>query len=180
MEKETNKLSRAEVSIKDDAPKNVTLKKVDELECNKEGVSEEEDIEEGTSGDDEEGSEERESDDESVLEEKTRMDIRKKVKCSDFRTPEPNLGQIFVVNCLMIEKLKVGCELEGKKKEIRKHEFKPGNAFVRYCECFAPGIYCDGCNYVNYHNNVENEATKREAIEATLERNLNASRPKKK
>ncbi|KAH9762368.1 protein tesmin/TSO1-like CXC 5 [Citrus sinensis] len=49
---------------------------------------------------------------------------------------------------------------------------------VPYCECFASGIYCDGCNCVNCHNNVENEAARREAVEATLERNPNAFRPK--
>jgi len=48
----------------------------------------------------------------------------------------------------------------------------------RYCECFASGIYCDGCNCVNCFNNVENEAARREAVEATLERNPNAFRPK--
>ncbi|KAL2321277.1 hypothetical protein Fmac_030246 [Flemingia macrophylla] len=47
-----------------------------------------------------------------------------------------------------------------------------------YCECFASGIYCDGCNCVNCFNNVENEASRREAVEATLERNPNAFRPK--
>lgn len=52
------------------------------------------------------------------------------------------------------------------------------NSMIRYCECFASGIYCDGCNCVNCHNNVENEAARREAVEATLERNPNAFRPK--
>lgn len=52
------------------------------------------------------------------------------------------------------------------------------NFFIRYCECFASGVYCDGCNCVNCHNNVENEAARREAVEATLERNPNAFRPK--
>ncbi|XP_022893371.1 protein tesmin/TSO1-like CXC 5 isoform X2 [Olea europaea var. sylvestris] len=49
---------------------------------------------------------------------------------------------------------------------------------VVYCECFASGVYCDGCNCVNCHNNVENEAARSEAVEATLERNPNAFRPK--
>lgn len=49
---------------------------------------------------------------------------------------------------------------------------------VRYCECFASGVYCDGCNCVNCHNNNENEAARREAVEATLERNPTAFRPK--
>lgn len=49
---------------------------------------------------------------------------------------------------------------------------------TRYCECFASGIYCDGCNCVNCCNNVENEGARRDAVEATLERNPNAFRPK--
>ena len=48
----------------------------------------------------------------------------------------------------------------------------------RYCECFASGIYCDGCNCANCYNNVENEVSRREAVETTLERNPNAFRPK--
>ncbi|CAO2841915.1 unnamed protein product [Amaranthus hypochondriacus] len=47
-----------------------------------------------------------------------------------------------------------------------------------YCECFASGVYCDGCNCNNCCNNVENEAARRDAVEATLERNPNAFRPK--
>ncbi|KQK09848.1 protein tesmin/TSO1-like CXC 5 isoform X3 [Brachypodium distachyon] len=47
-----------------------------------------------------------------------------------------------------------------------------------YCECFASGVYCDGCNCTNCFNNVENEAARREAIDATLERNPDAFRPK--
>ncbi|KAH7682470.1 Lin-54 family protein [Dioscorea alata] len=47
-----------------------------------------------------------------------------------------------------------------------------------YCECFASGVYCDGCNCVNCCNNVENEAARQEAVEVTLERNPNAFRPK--
>lgn len=50
--------------------------------------------------------------------------------------------------------------------------------WVRYCECFASGTYCDGCNCLNCCNNVDNEPARREAIESTLERNPNAFRPK--
>lgn len=53
-----------------------------------------------------------------------------------------------------------------------------GVSLFRYCECFASGIYCEGCNCMNCHNNVENEAARSEAIDATLERNPNAFRPK--
>lgn len=48
----------------------------------------------------------------------------------------------------------------------------------RYCECFASGRYCDGCNCVNCCNNMENEVTRQSAVEAILERNPNAFRPK--
>ncbi|KAL5222241.1 hypothetical protein ABZP36_026954 [Zizania latifolia] len=47
-----------------------------------------------------------------------------------------------------------------------------------YCECFASGVYCDGCNCSNCFNNVQNETARREAIDATLERNPDAFRPK--
>ncbi|KAG6468859.1 hypothetical protein ZIOFF_073553 [Zingiber officinale] len=47
-----------------------------------------------------------------------------------------------------------------------------------YCECFAAGVYCDGCNCTNCCNNVNNETVRHVAVEATLERNPNAFRPK--
>ncbi|XP_042446540.1 protein tesmin/TSO1-like CXC 5 [Zingiber officinale] len=48
----------------------------------------------------------------------------------------------------------------------------------RYCECFATGVYCDGCNCTKFCNNVNNETVRHVAVEATLERNPNAFRPK--
>ena len=48
-----------------------------------------------------------------------------------------------------------------------------------YCECFASGQYClQNCNCVECKNNVENSVQRQEAVEATLERNPNAFRPK--
>ncbi|EIE19610.1 hypothetical protein COCSUDRAFT_9740, partial [Coccomyxa subellipsoidea C-169] len=47
-----------------------------------------------------------------------------------------------------------------------------------YCECFASGRYCDGCNCVNCCNNKESEQVRQAAVEAILERNPNAFRPK--
>lgn len=47
-----------------------------------------------------------------------------------------------------------------------------------YCECFSAGRYCDGCNCNNCFNNMEHEEVRQDAIEATLERNPNAFRPK--
>ncbi|KAK6941503.1 CRC domain [Dillenia turbinata] len=67
---------------------------------------------------------------------------------------------------------------EGTPKRQKQCNCKHSKCLKLYCECFASGIYCDGCNCVNCHNNVENEAARREAVEATLERNPNAFRPK--
>ena len=48
-----------------------------------------------------------------------------------------------------------------------------------YCECFASGQYClPNCNCIECQNNVENSVKRQEAVEATLERNPNAFRPK--
>ncbi|KAK3041698.1 hypothetical protein RJ639_001508 [Escallonia herrerae] len=67
---------------------------------------------------------------------------------------------------------------EGTPKKQKQCNCKHSRCLKLYCECFASGIYCDGCNCVNCHNNVENDAARREAVEATLERNPNAFRPK--
>ncbi|KAI3938742.1 hypothetical protein MKW98_011894 [Papaver atlanticum] len=53
-----------------------------------------------------------------------------------------------------------------------------GFVTLRYYECFASGVYCDGCNCTNCFHNVENETSRQEAVQATLERNPNAFRPK--
>ncbi|CAN0901557.1 Protein tesmin/TSO1-like CXC 5 [Linum grandiflorum] len=67
---------------------------------------------------------------------------------------------------------------DGTPKKQKQCNCKHSKCLKLYCECFASGTYCDGCNCVNCNNNVENEVARREAIEATLERNPNAFRPK--
>ncbi|VFQ77191.1 unnamed protein product [Cuscuta campestris] len=67
---------------------------------------------------------------------------------------------------------------EGTPKKQKQCNCKHSRCLKLYCECFASGIYCDGCNCVNCFNNVENEAARREAVESTLERNPHAFRPK--
>lgn len=67
---------------------------------------------------------------------------------------------------------------DGTPKKQKQCNCKHSRCLKLYCECFASGIYCDGCNCVNCFNNVENEAARREAVENTLERNPNAFRPK--
>ncbi|KAK9705989.1 hypothetical protein RND81_07G097300 [Saponaria officinalis] len=67
---------------------------------------------------------------------------------------------------------------DGTPKRPKQCNCKHSRCLKLYCECFASGVYCDGCNCNNCCNNVENEAARREAVEATLERNPNAFRPK--
>ncbi|KAJ8750755.1 hypothetical protein K2173_015936 [Erythroxylum novogranatense] len=67
---------------------------------------------------------------------------------------------------------------EGTPKKQKQCNCKHSRCLKLYCECFASGTYCDGCNCANCYNNVENESARREAVEATLERNPNAFRPK--
>ncbi|XWS72556.1 hypothetical protein CRYUN_Cryun02cG0049900 [Craigia yunnanensis] len=67
---------------------------------------------------------------------------------------------------------------DGTPKKQKQCNCKNSRCLKLYCECFASGIYCNGCNCINCHNNVENEAARQEAVGATLERNPNAFRPK--
>ncbi|CAI9780354.1 unnamed protein product [Fraxinus pennsylvanica] len=67
---------------------------------------------------------------------------------------------------------------DGTPKKQKQCNCKHSRCLKLYCECFASGVYCDGCNCVNCHNNIENDDARREAVEATLERNPQAFRPK--
>ncbi|XP_010249672.1 PREDICTED: protein tesmin/TSO1-like CXC 5 [Nelumbo nucifera] len=76
-------------------------------------------------------------------------------------------------------RLRPGFEVkDGTPKKQKQCNCKHSRCLKLYCECFASGIYCDGCNCANCYNNVENEAARQEAVEVTLERNPNAFRPK--
>ena len=55
---------------------------------------------------------------------------------------------------------------------------KQSRCLKLYCECFASGIYCQDCNCQDCYNNKEHEQVRQEAVEATLERNPDAFRPK--
>lgn len=66
----------------------------------------------------------------------------------------------------------------GTPKKPKQCNCKSSRCLKLYCDCFASGVYCDGCNCSNCHNNVNHEAARQEAVGATLERNPNAFRPK--
>ncbi|XP_008220055.1 PREDICTED: protein tesmin/TSO1-like CXC 5 [Prunus mume] len=67
---------------------------------------------------------------------------------------------------------------DGTPKKQKQCNCKNSRCLKLYCECFAAGIYCEGCNCSNCHNNVDNEAARQEAVGLILERNPNAFRPK--
>lgn len=62
--------------------------------------------------------------------------------------------------------------------ERKKCKCKNSRCLKLYCECFAAGRYCDGCNCVDCHNNEEHASARDEAVVGVLERNPNAFRPK--
>ncbi|KAJ1635696.1 hypothetical protein T492DRAFT_625903, partial [Pavlovales sp. CCMP2436] len=64
---------------------------------------------------------------------------------------------------------------EGKRKLCN---CKNSRCLKLYCECFASGVYCEGCNCNGCCNNPANDDVRRAAIESTLERNPTAFRPK--
>ncbi|KAK6161843.1 hypothetical protein DH2020_001684 [Rehmannia glutinosa] len=73
------------------------------------------------------------------------------------------------------------CNLEqndGTPKKQKQCNCKNSRCLKLYCECFASGIYCDGCNCINCLNKMEHEADRKGSIDAILERNPNAFRPK--
>lgn len=47
-----------------------------------------------------------------------------------------------------------------------------------YCDCFAAGVYCQDCNCWSCLNKPEMEQMRKEAINATLDRNPQAFKPK--
>mmetsp|Transcript_9376 Transcript_9376/g.34933 ORF Transcript_9376/g.34933 Transcript_9376/m.34933 type:complete len:314 (+) Transcript_9376:25-966(+) len=65
--------------------------------------------------------------------------------------------------------------MAGKKKNCN---CRNSRCLKLYCECFASGLHCNSCNCSNCCNNLENTTVRQEAVEATLERNPNAFRPK--
>ncbi|WIA30107.1 hypothetical protein OEZ86_000202 [Tetradesmus obliquus] len=75
--------------------------------------------------------------------------------------------------------LKAPPRKSGGSQKGRKHcNCKNSRCLKLYCECFASGRYCDNCNCLSCFNNKESEAVRQSAVEAILERNPNAFRPK--
>ncbi|XP_020150693.1 protein tesmin/TSO1-like CXC 5 [Aegilops tauschii subsp. strangulata] len=63
-------------------------------------------------------------------------------------------------------------------KRKKQCNCKNSHCLKLYCECFAAGLYCDGCNCKQCGNKVENEHARQEAINSTKLRNPKAFQPK--
>ena len=66
----------------------------------------------------------------------------------------------------------------GSTSLHKKCNCKNSKCLKLYCECFASGRYCDGCNCRDCHNNKDHEDIRQQAVVGVLERNPNAFRPK--
>ncbi|XP_055716258.1 protein lin-54 homolog [Phlebotomus papatasi] len=76
-----------------------------------------------------------------------------------------------------IEKLLEGGGLnaDGKKRPCNCTR---SQCLKLYCECFANGEFCKGCNCKECYNSLEHEEDRQKAIRLCLDRNPNAFRPK--
>ncbi|KAH6835842.1 hypothetical protein C2S53_012524 [Perilla frutescens var. hirtella] len=63
---------------------------------------------------------------------------------------------------------------DGTPKKKKQCRCRNSRCLKMYCECFAIGQYCDGCNCVNCYNKKENEADRKEAMDAIKERKPDA------
>lgn len=66
----------------------------------------------------------------------------------------------------------------GSPKNQKHCNCKSSQCLKLYCECFASGTYCNGCNCINCRNNIVYEEARKEAVDAILDRNPDAFRPK--
>jgi len=66
----------------------------------------------------------------------------------------------------------------GGGSKSRQCNCKKSRCLKLYCECFAAGILCSGCNCVNCQNLNEHISVRNKAIEETLSRNPNAFQAK--
>ena len=71
------------------------------------------------------------------------------------------------------------CAIDPPQKfERRSCNCTKSHCLKLYCECFARGQSCDGCNCSNCMNNFNFEDDRKRAIKSTLERNPLAFYPK--
>ncbi|KAL6756744.1 hypothetical protein V8C86DRAFT_1810400 [Haematococcus lacustris] len=93
-------------------------------------------------------------------------------------TPRLAACAIFIIMAVTTPCSKGGRQHAGGSQHRKQCNCKNSRCLKLYCECFASGRHCEGCNCTNCFNNRENELTRQTAVEAILERNPNAFRPK--
>ncbi|XP_022853390.1 protein tesmin/TSO1-like CXC 5 isoform X2 [Olea europaea var. sylvestris] len=69
-------------------------------------------------------------------------------------------------------------QMEGTPKKKKQCNCKSSRCLKLYCECFSSGTYCDGCNCLNCHNNIEHESDRKDVMDVIKERNPEAFKPK--
>ena len=79
---------------------------------------------------------------------------------------------------LAMAALEPAANADGDDEPREPCNCKRSKCLKLYCVCFAAGIYCSGCNCNVCENNKDNEASRRAAVQATLERNPHAFKPK--
>ncbi|XP_015695839.1 protein tesmin/TSO1-like CXC 7 [Oryza brachyantha] len=82
---------------------------------------------------------------------------------------------------VMLNSQKPWSEILPESKDLtltRNCSCKYSKCLKLYCECFAKGRYCIGCNCTNCCNNVSHENARQDAINVVLERNPAAYMPK--
>ena len=69
---------------------------------------------------------------------------------------------------------------DSKVKRHKPCNCRNSRCLKLYCDCFAAGRWCKGCNCVDCHNDLAHAKERDEAIRATLEKNPKAFRAKVK
>ncbi|XP_027205543.2 uncharacterized protein LOC113799151 [Dermatophagoides pteronyssinus] len=83
----------------------------------------------------------------------------------------------------LADRSKIAQNLKNALDGLEESKRKPCNCtrsqcLKLYCDCFANGEFCNGCNCVSCCNNLENEEIRQKAIRLCLDRNPNAFHPK--
>ncbi|OTF69146.1 Tesmin/TSO1-like CXC domain containing protein, partial [Euroglyphus maynei] len=106
------------------------------------------------------------------------------IKVNDNHNSSPKTTTKYVPiapnpNSAVADIAKITAKLEGVEESRRKPcNCTRSQCLKLYCDCFANGEFCSGCNCVSCCNNLEHEEIRQKAIRLCLDRNPNAFHPK--
>jgi hypothetical protein len=86
--------------------------------------------------------------------------------------PRPPCGTVFTAGTQQADGLNM---MQDRRAPCN---CKKSRCLKLYCDCFAAGSYCNGCNCKECSNSPASEEARQEAVTATLARNPNAFRQK--